>query len=97
LTTRARGITILISLLSSFMLTGMMVPLAAIYWGLHWAWWPIISGAIGMTSLSAMWFCIKFADRLQQRAPDVADGLGKRWLPTLPEPSDKQPPGGPSA
>jgi len=82
----ARGVTIVISLLSSFMLTGMAVPLAAIYWGLPWYFWPLISGIIGVTSLSLMWFGIRFAERLAQRAPDWADGLGKKVLPEIPDP-----------
>lgn len=80
----ARGLTIFIGLLSSFMFTGMSVPVAAIYWGLHWVWWPVLGGGIGLTSLSMMWFAIKFADRVQQRAPDFADGLGKRVIPEAP-------------
>lgn len=92
----ARGITILIALLSSFMLTGMFVPLAAIYWGLPWPFWPAISGVIGITSLSVMWFAIKFADRIQSRAPDIADGVGRRWLPEMPDPPpDRRDGGGP--
>lgn len=82
----ARGTTILIALLASFMLTGIIVPVAAIYWGLHWAWWPLIAGVIGITSLSIMWFCIKFADRLQSRAPDLADAAVKRYAPEAPPP-----------
>jgi len=89
----ARGVTIVVSLLSSFMLTGMAVPLAAIYWGLPWPWWPCISGVIGITSLSLMWFGIRFAERIAQRAPDIADGIGKKVLPQLPDPTD----GGPKA
>ncbi|MCF8533056.1 MAG: hypothetical protein K9G48_08640 [Reyranella sp.] len=84
----ARGVTILISLLSAFMLTGMSVPVAAIYWSLHWVWWPVIGVGVGMTSLSIMWFAIKFAERLQSRAPDFADGVGKRFVPELRDPPD---------
>ena len=80
----ARGLTIVIGLLSAFMFTGMAVPLAAIYWQLHWAWWPVLGAAIGLSSLSILWFGIKFSDRIQQRAPDFADGLGKRFVPELP-------------
>jgi hypothetical protein len=80
----ARGTTIVIGLLSAFMFTGMSVPVAAIHFGLHWVWWPVLGGAIGLTSLSLMWFAIKFADRVQQRAPDFADGLGKRIVPEAP-------------
>ncbi len=82
----ARGFTILISLLSAFMLTGMSVPVAAIYWGLHWVWWPVIGVVVGMTSLSIMWFAIRFAERFQARAPDLADALGKRVVPELRDP-----------
>ena len=83
----ARGLTILVGLVSAFMFTGTFVPLAAIYWNLHWAWWPVLGVGIGLTSLSLMWFAIKFADRVQQRAPDIADGLGKRVVPELQAPS----------
>lgn len=86
----ARGISILIALLASFMLTGVSVPLAAIYWSLHWAWWPVIGGIIGATSLSIMWFAIRFAERMQNRAPDFADGLGKRFVPEMREPEPKK-------
>lgn len=81
----ARGTTILIGLLSAFMFTGMGVPLVAINWGLHWAWWPVLGGLIGLTSLSLMWFAIKFADRIANRAPDFADGIGKRLVPEAPD------------
>jgi len=86
----ARGLTIVVGLLSAFMFTGMGVPLAAIYWSLHWAWWPVLGGVIGLTSLSLMWFAIKFADRVANRAPDFADGLGKRFVPEATEPEHKQ-------
>ena len=81
----ARGLTIVVGLLSAFMFTGMGVPLAAIYWSLHWAWWPVLGGVIGLTSLSLMWFAIKFADRVANRAPDFADGLGRRLVPEAPD------------
>lgn len=87
-----RGVVVLLGLLSAFMLTGMSVPVAAIYWGLHWVWWPAIGGAIGLTSLSIMWFAIRFADRLQDRAPDFADGLGKRLVPEAPDARPATPP-----
>jgi hypothetical protein len=80
-----RGVMFLVGLLSAFMLTGMSVPIAAIYWSLHWAWWPVIGCGIGLTSLSLMWFAIRFADRAAQRAPDLADGLGRRWVPEAPD------------
>jgi hypothetical protein len=87
---KATGLMILIGLLSSFMLTGLSVPLAAIYWQLHWVWWGVIGGAIGMTSLSLMWFAIRFAERLQHRAPDFADGIGKRFVPELRDPPERE-------
>lgn len=84
----ARGLTIVVGLMSAFMFTGMAVPLAAIYWGLHWAWWPVLGGGVGLTSLSLMWFAIRFADRVANRAPDIADGFSKRFVP---EATDAQP------
>jgi hypothetical protein len=79
------GLKFIVGLLSAFTLTGIGVPFAAVHWSLHWVWWPIIGAAIGLTSLSAMWFAIRFADRAAQRAPDFADGLGKRIVPEAPE------------
>lgn len=71
-----RGVSatsILLSLAAAFMLTSFAVPVAAIYWSLAWPWWPAIGIGIGITSLSLMWILIRFVDRVQQRAPDIAD------------------------
>lgn len=79
----ATGATVITGLLSAFMLTGLAVPFVAIYWNLHWVWWGVIGGGIGLTSLSIMWFAIRFADRVRDRAPDFADAVGRRALPEL--------------
>lgn len=83
---KATGAMIVVGLLSAFMLTGISVPLVAIHFGLHWVWWGPLGAAIGLTSLSAMWFAIKFAERLQHRAPDYADAMGKRLVPEVRDP-----------
>lgn len=80
----SKGLIITIGLLSAFMITGILVPVMAVYWHLHWVWWPVAGALVGLTSLSLMWFTIRFADRLQQRAPDLADGLGRRFIPEAP-------------
>lgn len=83
------GIKFIVGLLSAFVLTSIGVPFAAVYWNLHWVWWPVIGSGIGLTSLSVMWFAIRFADRAADRAPDFADGLGKRIVPEAPDQGPK--------
>jgi hypothetical protein len=83
---------LLLGLLAAFMFTGMAVPIGAIYFNLHWAWWGPIGGFIGLTWSAIAWFAIRFTNRLARRAPDFADALpvtvitggldlGRRTLP----------------
>lgn len=73
---------ILIGITSSNMLTAIAVPLMSIYWGLHWAWWAVAGGVIGLTSIPIMWTLMKVADRIQSRSDTIADRAIDRVLPT---------------
>lgn len=77
---------LLVSLISSHMITAISVPMAMIWGNLPWPWGAFIGGLIGITSLPLMWLLIGIADRIQKRAPDIADGAINRVLPGTPPP-----------
>jgi hypothetical protein len=73
---------ILLGIISSNMLTAIAVPLMSIYWGLHWSWWAVAGGIIGLTSIPIMWTLMKVADRIESRSDTIADRALDRVLPT---------------
>lgn len=79
-------LSVAMSLVAAFVLVSVSVPVAAIYWDLPWPLWLVIGVVSGLAGLSIMWTVIRFFDRLQLRAPDIADGTIGRVLPTAPAP-----------
>jgi hypothetical protein len=82
-----RGLMVLVGLLSPLMLTRHVHAGGGDLLGHPWLWWPVIGGVIAPTSLSIIWFAIRFFDgsssaatpgptRLRAGAPGVGD-LGR--------------------
>lgn len=81
--------TLLIGLISAQGLTVITVPTAMIYGNLSWVWGTVIGVVMGLTSIPLMMTLVRFADRLQTRASDIADGAISRVLPNTPPPAPK--------
>lgn len=74
-------LSVALSLLAAFILVAIATPMAALYWGLPWPMWLLIGGVAGVAGLSIMWGVIKFFERIQNRAGDIADRAVDRVMP----------------
>ena len=78
-------LTVLLGVLMAVLLTAVVVPLAALYFHLLWAWWPVIGLFNGVASLRVMRGLDAFAARLEKTLPGRAAGRVETMVnPTAP-------------